>query len=35
MALVEFALALVAIAPCAALLMWSYRQSEQREDRDG
>jgi hypothetical protein len=34
MAMTEIALSLVAIAPCAALLMWTYRQAERRDDRD-
>ena len=30
----ELALVLAAIAPCAALLMWTYRQAERRDERD-
>jgi hypothetical protein len=34
MAMTELALLLAAIAPCAALLIWTYRQAKQRDDRD-
>ena len=34
MTIAELALVLAAIAPCAALLMWTYRQAERRDERD-
>jgi hypothetical protein len=34
MAMAELALLLAAIVPCAALLMWTYRQAERRDERD-
>ena len=30
--MLELALLLVALAPCAALLMWTYRQGERRDE---
>jgi hypothetical protein len=34
MTLAELALVLAAIAPCAPLLVWTYRQAERRDGRD-
>ena len=34
MAMLELALLLVALAPCGALLMWTYRQAERRDEGD-
>ena len=33
-AMLEVALLLVALAPCGALLMWTYRQAERRDEGD-
>jgi len=33
-AMLEFALLLVALAPCGALLSWTYRQAERRDEGD-
>ena len=34
MTIADLALVLAAIAPCAALLMWTYRQADRRGERD-
>jgi hypothetical protein len=34
MAILELGLVLAALAPCGALLIWTYRQAERRDERD-